>query len=103
MSHAARPSRLRAARASEEPIKCERTIPRARMPLDFLRAHAKASPMAVRALVGRWRELRRSPLAWVIAAAFVLRVVAIDWGLPASDTWDTDGVAPRDFLYGALD
>jgi hypothetical protein len=27
-----------------------------------------------------------------------LFVVGLGWGLPASDTWDNDGVAPRDFL-----
>src|SRR5262249_44366015 len=26
--------------------------------------------------------------------------VAMDWGLPGSDGWDNDGVAPRDFLPG---
>ncbi|HWL84168.1 MAG TPA: glycosyltransferase family 39 protein [Polyangiaceae bacterium] len=25
------------------------------------------------------------------------------WGLPASDGWDNDGVAPRDFLYGLVE
>ena len=34
------------------------------------------------------------------AALFVLRIVGIGWGLPASDGWDNDGVAPRDFLAG---
>jgi 4-amino-4-deoxy-L-arabinose transferase-like glycosyltransferase len=32
----------------------------------------------------------------------VLRVVGIGWGLPASDGWDNDGVAPRDFLAGLV-
>jgi hypothetical protein len=36
----------------------------------------------------------------VLLAAFALRVVGIGWGLPASDGWDNDGVAPRDFLAG---
>jgi 4-amino-4-deoxy-L-arabinose transferase-like glycosyltransferase len=40
----------------------------------------------------------RSPLAWVLAAVTLLHGVGLDWGLPASDTWDNDGVAPRDFL-----
>jgi 4-amino-4-deoxy-L-arabinose transferase-like glycosyltransferase len=44
----------------------------------------------------------RSPLAWVLAGCFVLRVVGIGWGLPASDGWDNDGVAPRDFLAGLV-
>jgi len=50
------------------------------------RAHAQALP--------------RSPLAWILAAQVVLHVVGIGWGLPASDGWDNDGVAPRDFLAG---
>lgn len=44
----------------------------------------------------------RSPLAWILAALFVLRVVGIGWGLPASDGWDVDGVAPRDVLAGLV-
>jgi hypothetical protein len=47
-----------------------------------------------------WTRASRSPLAWVLLAAFALRVVGIGWGLPASDGWDNDGVAPRDFLAG---
>jgi hypothetical protein len=48
------------------------------------------------------RAALRSPLAWVLAGCFVLRVVGIGWGLPASDGWDNDGVAPRDFLAGLV-
>jgi 4-amino-4-deoxy-L-arabinose transferase-like glycosyltransferase len=48
------------------------------------------------------RAALRSPLAWVLAACFLLRVVGIGWGLPASDGWDNDGVAPRDFLAGLV-
>lgn len=36
-------------------------------------------------------------------ALAILRVVGITWGLPASDGWDNDGVAPRDFLAGAVE
>src|SRR5580700_2280360 len=46
------------------------------------------------------RRLLRSPLAWVVVATFVLYTIGIGWGLPASDGWDDDGVAPRDFLVG---
>ncbi len=42
----------------------------------------------------------RSPLGKVLAAALVLRLTGLTWGLPASDGWDDDGVAPRDFLVG---
>jgi hypothetical protein len=44
----------------------------------------------------------RSPLAWVVLVVGLVRIVAIDWGLPSSDGWDNDGVAPRDFLPGLL-
>jgi len=47
----------------------------------------------------RWDWLR-SPLFWVLVIAFVLRVPGLFWGLPASDGWDDDGVAPRNFLVG---
>ncbi len=48
-------------------------------------------------------EASRSPLSWLLAAILVLRVVGIGWGLPASDGWDNDGVAPRDFLAGLVE
>jgi hypothetical protein len=44
----------------------------------------------------------QSPLFWILALAFALRVVGIGWGLPASDGWDNDGIAPRDFLAGLV-
>jgi hypothetical protein len=31
-----------------------------------------------------------------------MRAAAITWGLPASDGWDDDGVAPRNFLVGII-
>jgi hypothetical protein len=40
---------------------------------------------------------------WVIVADAVLYAVGIGWGLPASDGWDNDGVAPRDFLAGLVE
>jgi len=45
----------------------------------------------------------RSPLAWILLACAVVRIVGIGWGLPASDGWDNDGVAPRDFLAGLVE
>jgi hypothetical protein len=45
----------------------------------------------------------RSPLVGILALLFVVRVVGIGWGLPASDGWDNDGVAPRDFLAGLVE
>jgi hypothetical protein len=48
-------------------------------------------------------DVARSPLGWILVALFALRVVGIGWGLPASDGWDNDGVAPRDFLAGLVE
>jgi hypothetical protein len=33
----------------------------------------------------------------------VLRLVGIGWGLPGSDAWEDDGIAPRDFLVGTVE
>jgi 4-amino-4-deoxy-L-arabinose transferase-like glycosyltransferase len=56
--------------------------------------------VSLRRAVGR---ASRSPLAWILAGLFVLHVIGIGWGLPASDGWDNDGVAPRDFLAGLVE
>ncbi len=39
----------------------------------------------------------------VLSAVLVLRLVGVGWGLPASDGWDNDGIAPRDFLSGLVE
>src|SRR5580700_8980565 len=57
-----------------------------------------AQRAAAAACLGR---ATRSPLAWLLLGGFALHAVGIGWGLPASDGWDDDGVAPRDFLVGA--
>jgi len=44
------------------------------------------------------RSLARNPLVWILAAAAGLRLAGLFWGLPASDGWDDDGFAPRNFL-----
>ena len=49
------------------------------------------------------RDCLRSPLAWVVIVAGIIRIVGIGWGLPASDGWDNDGVAPRDYLAGLVE
>jgi hypothetical protein len=36
----------------------------------------------------------------VLVFAAVVHAVGIGWGMPASDAWDVDGVAPRDILPG---
>lgn len=53
----------------------------------------------VRALV---RDLD-GPERAVLFAVAILRVVGIGWGLPGSDGWDVDGIAPRDFLPGLVE
>ena len=40
----------------------------------------------------------RHPLFWILTAAAALRLAGLFWGLPASDGWDDDGFAPRNFL-----
>src|SRR4051812_35274930 len=44
----------------------------------------------------------RSPLFWILCGAAAMRTVGLTWGLPASDGWDSDGIAPRDFLVGVV-
>ncbi|MCI2007514.1 MAG: hypothetical protein LKJ54_02095 [Acetobacter peroxydans] len=51
-------------------------------------------------LVHRLTGGLRKPLFWVVLLAVVLRLPGLGWGLPASDGWDDDGVAPRNFLVG---
>jgi hypothetical protein len=62
----------------------------------------------LRLLLGVARALAR-PLAelspgerWLLLAVGALHAVGIGWGLPASDGWDVDGIAPRDFLSGMV-
>jgi hypothetical protein len=45
----------------------------------------------------------KSPLVWIAAAALAVRLVGLGWGLPASDAWDNDGIAPRDFWPGLIE
>jgi len=49
--------------------------------------------------VGRRLSVPRE-LRLVLAVAFVLHAIGITWGLPSSDAWDNDGIAPRDILPG---
>jgi hypothetical protein len=51
-------------------------------------------------LIQTWQRWRASPLFWILLFAGVMRTAALWWGLPASDGWDDDGVAPRNFLVG---
>jgi hypothetical protein len=58
---------------------------------------------ALRALGRRGLALWQTPLGKVLAAALLLRLAGLTWGLPSTDGWDDDGVAPRDFLVGVLE
>ncbi len=44
------------------------------------------------------RAILRHPLVWILTVAAGLRLAGLFWGLPASDGWDDDGFAPRNFL-----
>jgi 4-amino-4-deoxy-L-arabinose transferase-like glycosyltransferase len=55
------------------------------------------------ATASTWRAALRSPLTWIVAAVLLLHAIGIAWGLPASDGWDDDGIAPRDFLVGVAE
>jgi hypothetical protein len=48
------------------------------------------------------RRVVHSRLAWVLLGVLLLHSVGLGWGLPATDGWDNDGVAPRDFLVGVV-
>ena len=50
-----------------------------------------------------WRRARTEPLTWILIAMIALRVIGIGWGLPGSDAWEDDGIAPRDFLVGTVE
>jgi len=43
-----------------------------------------------------------SPLGVILCGVLALHVIGIGWGLPSTDGWDDDGVAPRDFLVGVV-
>ncbi len=49
------------------------------------------------------REFLRTPRAWILCVFVLMNVPGLNWGLPASDGWDNDGIAPRDFLAGLVE
>lgn len=57
---------------------------------------------AARATAALARHVRTSPLGCILAAQVALHLAGLTWGLPGSDGWDNDGVAPRDFLAGMV-
>lgn len=48
------------------------------------------------------RELTTAERVVLLVVA-VLHGACIGWGLPSSDAWDVDGIAPRDFLPGIVE
>jgi hypothetical protein len=52
-----------------------------------------------RAAIGFLASLPRA-MKIVLALATVLHGIGLFWGLPSSDAWDNDGIAPRDILPG---
>lgn len=59
------------------------------------------------------RKAGKCQLAWsgfalprwlwsVLLIAAILRLIGLGWGLPSTDGWDSDGIAPRDFLAGIV-
>jgi hypothetical protein len=44
------------------------------------------------------RSWLRTPMFWILVVAAAMRLTGLFWGLPASDGWDDDGFAPRNFL-----
>jgi 4-amino-4-deoxy-L-arabinose transferase-like glycosyltransferase len=54
--------------------------------------------------LGSWAAAQlRTPLFWILLGATVLRCAGLFWGLPASASWDSDAIAPRDFLVGVIE
>lgn len=49
------------------------------------------------------RAFLRTPRAWILCAFVLMNIPGLAWGLPASDGWDNDGIAPRDFLAGLVE
>jgi 4-amino-4-deoxy-L-arabinose transferase-like glycosyltransferase len=45
-----------------------------------------------------WRASWSWPLVGIALVVLLVRVIGIGWGLPSTDGWDNDGVAPRGFL-----
>ncbi len=47
-----------------------------------------------------WRRFRERPYAVVLVPLLFLWAIGLTWGLPSTDAWDEDGIAPRDILTG---
>ena len=70
--------------------------------------HADGAETSSRVAVPRWRRallaITSLPvgLRLVLLLAAVLHGIGLSWGMPASDSWDVDGVAPRDVIPGLV-
>jgi 4-amino-4-deoxy-L-arabinose transferase-like glycosyltransferase len=65
---------------------------------------AVATRRARRGRPGLWGAAQlRSPMLWILLGAAILRCAGLVWGLPASAGWDSDSIAPRDFLIGVIE
>lgn len=70
--------------------------------LELLRA-AGASLLSLPKRGVRYVRALSRPEQAVLLIALLLHGVALFWGLPSSDAWDNDGVAPRDILPGLVE
>lgn len=65
-------------------------------------------PPARPTVVPRWRRALLAvaslpiELRIVLFLAAVLHGIGLSWGMPSSDSWDVDGVAPRDIIPGLV-
>jgi hypothetical protein len=59
----------------------------------------QVKPPAWRRALQAYASLPRE-LRFVLLLAVILHGCALSWGMPGSDAWDNDGIAPRDILPG---
>ena len=57
----------------------------------------------VKAKLGAALRGAHGPRGWILVAFVLINLPGLGWGLPASDGWDNDGIAPRDFLAGLVE
>ncbi len=65
---------------------------------------ARRVPGGVGGQIARlFRWLVTTPLGRLLLLLALVRLIGLGWGLPSTDGWDNDGVAPRDFLAGLVE
>lgn len=64
--------------------------------------YAGKAGVLVAGFLGNLSKQIHSPVFWLLIVSAALRLPGLTWGLPGSDGWDSDGVAPRDFLVGVI-